>query len=152
MTGRTIDVSGHLPRTAGDPLITSPRAPGRPAPAGRALVNLNSGTPKEAHAAASWAAERGVAYLDGAVMVPPPLVEQAPDLGAGHYPGDLGTLHMNLNALEHIALTCEEQGVHTAQPRLMREIAARAIEDRHGASNYLAVFEVFKKAAEPDAR
>lgn len=214
------------------------------APAGRTLVNLNSGTPKEAHAAASWAAERGVAYLDGAVMVPPPLVgdpgsvflysgprevfdahratlaslgdprhlgsdpglavlhnaallglmyatmngflhatalvgsagvpaadfadlavnwflptvvdatlvEQAPDLDAGHYPGDLGTLHMNLNALEHIALTCEEQGVHTAQPRLMREIAARAIEDGHGASNYLAVFEVFKKAAEPDAR
>ncbi|MEU3706225.1 NAD(P)-binding domain-containing protein [Streptomyces anulatus] len=213
------------------------------APAGRTLVNLNSGTPNEAHAAASWAAERGVAYLDGAVMVPPPLVgdpgsvflysgprevfdahratlaslgdprhlgsdpglavlhnaallglmyatmngflhatalvgsagvpaadfadlavnwflptvvdatlvEQAPDLDAGHYPGDLGTLHMNLNALEHIALTCEEQGVHTAQPRLMREIAARAIEDGQGASNYLAVFEVFKKAAEPDA-
>ncbi|NEE10160.1 NAD(P)-dependent oxidoreductase, partial [Streptomyces sp. SID7499] len=43
-------------------------------PAGRTLVNLNSGTPKEARAAASWAAERGVAYLDGAVMVPPPLV------------------------------------------------------------------------------
>ncbi|MEV6475821.1 NAD(P)-binding domain-containing protein [Streptomyces sp. NPDC051657] len=214
------------------------------ASAGRTLVNLNSGTPNEAHAAASWAVERGVTYLDGAVMVPPPLVgdpgsvflfsgprevfdahratlaslgdprylgsdpglavlhnaallglmyatmngflhatalvgsagvraaefadlavnrflttvvdatlvEQAPDLDAGHYPGDLGTLHMNLNALEHIALTCEEQGVHTGQPRLMREIAAQAIKDGHGGSNYLAVFEVFKKAAEPDAR
>ncbi|MFJ9887958.1 NAD(P)-dependent oxidoreductase [Streptomyces sp. NPDC091287] len=212
--------------------------------AGRTLVNLNSGTPKEAHAAASWAAERGVTYLDGAVMVPPPLVgdpgsvlllsgprgvfdahratlaslgdprylgsdpglavlhnaallglmyatmngflhatalvgsagvraaefaglavnwflptvvdatlvEQAPGLDAGHYPGELGTLHMNLNALEHIALTCEEQGVHTGQPRLMREIAAQAIKEGHGGSNYLAVFEVFKKAVEPDAR
>ncbi|MFJ9113230.1 NAD(P)-dependent oxidoreductase [Streptomyces sp. NPDC102283] len=214
------------------------------AAAGRTLVNLNSGTPKEAHEAASWAAERGAGYLDGAVMVPPPLVgdagsvflfsgprevfdahratlaclgdprhlgsdpglavlhnaallglmyatmngflhatalvgsagvpasefadlavnwflptvvdatlvEQAPDLDAGHYPGDLGTLHMNLNALEHIALTCEEQGVHAGQPRLMREIAAQAIRDGHGGSNYLAVFEVLKKAAEPDAR
>ncbi|WP_326702170.1 NAD(P)-dependent oxidoreductase [Streptomyces cyaneofuscatus] len=213
------------------------------ASAGRTLVNLNSGTPNEAHAAASWAAGRGVAYLDGAVMVPPPLVgdpgsvflfsgprevfdthraaltslgdprylgsdpglavlhnaallglmyatmngflhatalvgsagvraaefadlavnrflptvvdatlvEQAPDLDAGHYPGELGTLHMNLNALEHITLTCEEQGVHTGQPRLMREIAAQAIEDGHGGSNYLAVFEVFRKAA-PGAR
>lgn len=218
--------------------------PAGDAAAGRTLVNLNSGTPNEAHAAASWAAERGVAYLDGAVMVPPPLVgdpgsallfsgprevfdahraalaslgdprhlgsdsglavlhnaallglmyatmngflhatalvgsagvpaaqfadlavnwflptvvdatlvEQAPDLEAGHYPGDLGTLHMNLNALEHIALTCEEQGVHAGQPRLMREIAAQAIRDGHGGSNYLAVFEVFKKAAEPGAR
>lgn len=207
--------------------------------AGRALVNLNSGTPKEAHAAASWAAERGAAYLDGAIMVPPPLVgepgsvllysgpravfdahratlvslgdprhlgsdpglavlhnaallglmyatmngflhatalvgsagvratefaelavnwflptvvdatlvEQAPDLEAGHYPGDLGTMEMNLNALEHIALTCEEQGVHAGQPHLMREIAAQAIADGHGGSNYLAVFEVFRKAA-----
>ncbi|MFD3817709.1 NAD(P)-dependent oxidoreductase [Streptomyces rubiginosohelvolus] len=207
--------------------------------AGRTLVNLNSGTPKEAHAAASWAAERGVAYLDGAIMVPPPLVgdpgsvflysgprevfdahrdtlaslgdsqhlgsdpglavlhnaallglmyatmngflhatalvgsagvpaaefadlavnrflptvvdatlvEQAPNLDAGHYPGDLGTMEMNLNALEHIARTCEEQGVYAGQPRLMRDIAARAIADGHGGSNYLAVVEVFRKAA-----
>lgn len=218
--------------------------PAGDAAAGRTLVNLNSGTPKEAHGAAAWAAERDVTYLDGAVMVPPPLVgdpgsvflfsgqrevfdahratlaslgdprylgsdpglavlhnaallglmyatmngflhatalvgsagvraaefadlavnwflptvvdatlvEQAPDLDAGHYPGDLGTMHMNLNALEHIALTCEEQGVHTGQPRLMEEIAAQAIEDGHGGSNYLAVYEVFKKAAEPGAR
>ncbi|MGW8986846.1 NAD(P)-dependent oxidoreductase [Streptomyces parvus] len=207
--------------------------------AGRALVNLSSGTPNEAHAAASWAAERDFAYLDGAVMVPPPLVgdpgsvflhsgprevfdahrdtlaslgdprylgadpglavlhnaallglmyatmngflhatalvgsagvpaaefadlavnrflptvvdaalvEAAPDLDAGHYPGDLGTMEMNLNALEHIALTCEEQGVHAGQPRLMRDIAAQAVADGHGGSNYLAVFEVFRKAA-----
>ncbi|WP_431927521.1 NAD(P)-binding domain-containing protein [Amycolatopsis tucumanensis] len=31
-----------------------------------------------------------------------------------------GTVEMNLNALEHIARTAEEQGVHTGQPRLMR--------------------------------
>ncbi|MFE2290070.1 NAD(P)-dependent oxidoreductase [Streptomyces sp. NPDC059452] len=213
--------------------------PAAGAVAGRTVVNLNSGTPKEAHAATVWATERGAGYLDGAIMVPPPLVgepesvflysgpravfdahratleslgeprylgddpglavlhnvallglmyatmngflhataltgsagvpteefarlavdwflptvvnstliEQAPALEAGHYPGDLGTMEMNLNALDHITRTCVEQGVHAEQPRLMRDIAAQAIDDGHGGSNYLAVFEVFKKAA-----
>lgn len=207
---------------------------------GRVLVNLNSGTPKEARAAATWATERGAEYLDGAVMVPPPLVghpdsvflysgpqsvfdehratlasmgdprhlgsdpslavlyntallemmyatmngflhatalvgsanvsavafadlalnwfmpsvvdsvltEQAPDLDKGHYPGDLGTMEMNLSALEHITRTSVEQGVHSDQPRLMKEIAERAIAEGYGGKNYLAVFEVFKKAAQ----
>jgi 3-hydroxyisobutyrate dehydrogenase-like beta-hydroxyacid dehydrogenase len=44
--------------------------------AGRTLVNLNSGTPEEARAAVVWADERDVEYLDGAIMVPPPLVGQ----------------------------------------------------------------------------
>ncbi|MGW7079452.1 NAD(P)-binding domain-containing protein [Streptomyces sp. NPDC054866] len=43
---------------------------------GRALVNLNSGTPAQAHAALAWATERGASYLDGAIMVPPYLVGQ----------------------------------------------------------------------------
>lgn len=207
---------------------------------GRVLVNLNSGTPAQARAGARWAAEHGAACLDGAVMVPPPLVgepdsvflysgarelfeahratlaslgdprylgadptlavlynaalldlmyaamngflhaaalvgsagvaaadfaelavgwfmptvidatlqQQAPELDKGHYPGDVGTLEMNLNALDHIARTCVEQGVHSAQPRLMREIAERAVADGHGGDNYLAVFEVFKKASD----
>ncbi|MEU0992044.1 NAD(P)-binding domain-containing protein [Streptomyces sp. NPDC005953] len=205
---------------------------------GRVLVNLNSGTPTEAHAAVTWATSRGAAYLDGAIMVPPPLVghpesvflysgpqdvfdehratlasmgsprylgsdpslavlynaalldlmyatingflhatalvgsanvsavtfadlalnwfmpsvvdstlaEQAPDLDKGNYPGDVGTMEMNLNALEHITRTCVEQGVHSDQPRLMKEIAERAIAEGHGGKNYLAVFEVFKRA------
>ncbi|MCP2168844.1 3-hydroxyisobutyrate dehydrogenase [Goodfellowiella coeruleoviolacea] len=41
---------------------------------GRALINLNSGTPTEAHAADEWATRTGFDYLDGAIMVPPPLV------------------------------------------------------------------------------
>ncbi|MFI0982317.1 NAD(P)-dependent oxidoreductase [Streptomyces sp. NPDC021093] len=204
---------------------------------GRVLVNLNSGTPNEARACASWAAARGASYLDGAIMVPPPLVghpgsvflysgaqdvfdehratlaslgdprylgpdsglavlynaalldmmyatmngflhatamvgsanvsavefadlalnwfmptvvdstllEQAPDLDRSNYPGDVGTMRMNLNALEHITRTCVEQGVHSEQPRLMGAIAERAVDRGHGGDNYLAVFEVFKE-------
>lgn len=207
---------------------------------GRVMVNLNSGTPNEAHAAVSWATERGIGYLDGAIMVPPPLVghpesvflysgsqdvfdehratlasmgdprylgsdpslavlynaallgmmyatmngflhatalvgsanvsavtfadlalnwfmpsvvdstltEQAPDLDKSNYPGDAGTMEMNLNALEHITRTCVEQGIHSDQPRLMKTIAEQAISEGYSGKNYLAVFEVFKKATQ----
>lgn len=210
--------------------------------AGRVLVNLNSGTPAEARAALAWADEHGVDYLDGAIMVPPPLVgdpaavflysgaesvfdrhrttltslgdprflgddvglavlyntallemmyatmngwlhatalvgsakvsvrkfaelalgwfmpvvvdsaylaQRAPDLDAAHYPGDLGTMRMNLNALEHITRTSEEQGVSSDQPRLMREFAERAIAAGHGEQNYLAVYELFRAGPRP---
>ncbi|NEY32642.1 NAD(P)-binding domain-containing protein [Streptomyces sp. PRKS01-65] len=206
---------------------------------GRSLVNLCSGTPAEAHAAVTWSGERGARYLDGAVMVPPPMVgepgavflysgprevfdehlepltslgdprhlgedpglavlyntamldmmyttlngwlhatalvgsagvparqfaelalgwfmpavvdyaalaRQAPDLDAGTYPGTLNTLEMNLNALEHITRTSQEQGIDSAHPRLMKEIAGRAVAEGHGGRNYLAVYELFKKA------
>ncbi|MDX3226329.1 NAD(P)-dependent oxidoreductase [Streptomyces sp. ME19-01-6] len=42
--------------------------------AGRALVNLTSDTPERAREAAAWAAEHGVDYLDGAIMVPTPVI------------------------------------------------------------------------------
>jgi 3-hydroxyisobutyrate dehydrogenase-like beta-hydroxyacid dehydrogenase len=205
---------------------------------GRCLVHLSSGTPSEARAAVVWSGERGVRYLDGAVMVPPPMVgepgavflysgprevfgehlellaglgdprylgedpglavlyntalldmmyttlngwlhatalvgsagvraqefaelalgwfmpavvdytvlaRQAPDLDAGIYPGTLNTLEMNLNALDHITRTSQEQGIDSDHPRLMKEIAERAIADGHGDQNYLAVYELLKK-------
>ncbi|WP_338757663.1 NAD(P)-binding domain-containing protein [Nocardia vulneris] len=205
---------------------------------GRTLINLTSGTPNEAHAALAWFTERGIDYLDGAIMVPPPLVGdpdavflfsgrqavfdkhrhtltslgsprflgedaglavlyntalldmmyatmngwlhatalldsanvsaqnfaelalgwfmptvvdyaslagQAPDLDAADYPGALGTLEMNLNALQHITRTSEEQGVRADQPRLMKQIAEQAITAGYGKQNYLAIYELFKK-------
>ncbi|MGX2994423.1 NAD(P)-dependent oxidoreductase [Streptomyces sp. JNUCC 64] len=41
---------------------------------GRTLVNLTSDTPERARETAAWAAERGVTYLDGSVMVPVELI------------------------------------------------------------------------------
>ncbi|MEJ3750876.1 NAD(P)-binding domain-containing protein [Actinomycetes bacterium KLBMP 9797] len=40
--------------------------------AGKTLVNLTSGSPEQAHEAATWAGEHGVDYLDGAIMTTPP--------------------------------------------------------------------------------
>ncbi|MGY1690692.1 NAD(P)-dependent oxidoreductase [Geodermatophilus sp. SYSU D01105] len=41
---------------------------------GRTVVHLSSATPAEARSTARWAEERGIAYLNGAIMVPTPLV------------------------------------------------------------------------------
>ncbi|MEU3600197.1 NAD(P)-binding domain-containing protein [Streptomyces sp. NPDC006798] len=217
--------------------IEVPEVPGRARPL---VVNLNSGTPEEARTAASWAADREFGYLDGAIMVPPPMVGSpgavflysgprehfdsarpvleplgdprylgpdtglavlyntallemmyanmngwlhaaalvgsagvpaadfaelalgwfapavlapeglragAGDLDRAEYPGELGTLRMNLNALDHIVRTSREVGVPDDQPRLMREIAERAVAAGYGDLNYLAVFETFRTAA-----
>jgi 3-hydroxyisobutyrate dehydrogenase-like beta-hydroxyacid dehydrogenase len=44
--------------------------------AGRALVNLTSGTPEQARELAAWAVARGADYLDGAIMAIPPGIGQ----------------------------------------------------------------------------
>ncbi len=41
---------------------------------GRTVVHLSSATPVEARRTADWAAERGITYLNGAIMVPTPLI------------------------------------------------------------------------------
>ncbi|CAM4520352.1 NAD(P)-binding domain-containing protein [Nocardia ninae] len=205
---------------------------------GSVLVNLNSGTPSEAHAAAEWAAKAGADYLDGAIMVPPflvgnpesvflysgsrevfdkhhatlatlgnprylgadtglavlyntalldlmyatingflhaaalvgsanvaaetfaelaldwflpfvvtpYLVQQAPNLDKANYPGDFGTMEMNLNGLEHIIRTSVEQGIQPDLPQLMRAFGERASAEGYRTNNYLSVFEVFKRS------
>jgi 3-hydroxyisobutyrate dehydrogenase-like beta-hydroxyacid dehydrogenase len=41
---------------------------------GRAVVNLTSATPERARESATWADDRGLDYLSGAIMVPTPLI------------------------------------------------------------------------------
>ncbi|MGW4502823.1 NAD(P)-dependent oxidoreductase [Micromonospora sp. NPDC004336] len=48
--------------------------PAADALAGRTLVNLTADTPERARAMATWAAERDVDYLDGAIMTPAPTI------------------------------------------------------------------------------
>ncbi|QFZ20333.1 NAD(P)-dependent oxidoreductase [Saccharothrix syringae] len=71
------------------------------APAGRVIVNLTSGTPDEARQAATWAAERGVGYVDGAIMATPPMI------GSEHalifYGGPKALYDANAEALASIA-------------------------------------------------
>ncbi|MGI6869815.1 hypothetical protein [Amycolatopsis sp. 3B14] len=61
-----------------------------------------------------------MSYLDGAIMVPPPMV------------GQPGSVFLYSGSREVSTSTGD---------------AARAIADGHGGKSYLAVYEVFKKAA-----
>lgn len=42
--------------------------------AGRTLVNLTNGTPKQARDTADWAAAHGASYVDGGIMAVPPMI------------------------------------------------------------------------------
>ncbi|MEU4407463.1 NAD(P)-binding domain-containing protein [Streptosporangium sp. NPDC023963] len=42
--------------------------------AGRTLVNLTNGTPRQARELARWASEQGADYLDGGIMAVPPMI------------------------------------------------------------------------------
>lgn len=44
---------------------------------GRTLVNLTADSPKRAREMATWAAERGIDYLDGSIMTPTPTIGQS---------------------------------------------------------------------------
>jgi 3-hydroxyisobutyrate dehydrogenase-like beta-hydroxyacid dehydrogenase len=204
---------------------------------GQVLVNHSSGTPQQARDAVDWAEEKGVHYLDGAIMVPPQAVGspdsvflysgsqsvfeshqetlatmggprylgtdpslaviyntallslmyasmqgflhaaalvgsanvevekfseiatgwfmpnvitpylhmEAPDIGRGHYPGDRGTMGMNLTALDHIYHTSKEQGVSSALPGQLKKLVEDAISAGYGEDNFMAVIELLKK-------
>ncbi|MET4686807.1 NAD(P)-dependent oxidoreductase [Sinorhizobium fredii] len=45
--------------------------------AGRDLVNLTNGTPRDAQELADWVAAKGAAYLDGGIMAIPPMIGEA---------------------------------------------------------------------------
>jgi len=45
-----------------------------PAWAGKVVVNLSSSTPEDGRRSAAWATRRGIDYLNGAIMVPTPLI------------------------------------------------------------------------------
>ncbi|MGK5547429.1 NAD(P)-dependent oxidoreductase [Streptomyces sp. URMC 127] len=42
--------------------------------AGRTLINVTTTTPEQSRELASWAAEAGIAYLDGGIMAVPPMI------------------------------------------------------------------------------
>ncbi|MFD4249326.1 NAD(P)-binding domain-containing protein [Amycolatopsis thermoflava] len=87
---------------------------------GRVLVNLNSGTPEEARAVAEWAAERACPTWTVRSWCPRPWSDNPDPSSSTAVPGRFSTSTGD---------------------------AARAIADGHGGKSYLAVFEVFKKAA-----
>ncbi|MGC0422992.1 NAD(P)-dependent oxidoreductase [Embleya sp. AB8] len=60
-----------------DTILADATIPGTDTWAGRTLVNLTSDTPERSRETAGWAARHGIPYLDGAIMVPTPVVGTA---------------------------------------------------------------------------
>ncbi|MEU4535327.1 NAD(P)-binding domain-containing protein [Streptosporangium sp. NPDC023825] len=63
----------------GAPALNVPEGSGDPGTvtgllAGRTLVNLTNGTPRQARELARWAFEQGADYLDGGIMAVPPMI------------------------------------------------------------------------------
>lgn len=75
---------------------------------GRVLVNLTAGTPDDARAMAAWAADHGIGYLDGAIMVPTYLVGGPSALVLHSGPVDLYERHRA--TLQAIGGTCVHLG------------------------------------------
>jgi 3-hydroxyisobutyrate dehydrogenase-like beta-hydroxyacid dehydrogenase len=54
--------------------VLSMLAEAAPALAGRVVVNLTNGTPRQVREASEWVAHQGAEYVDGAIMAVPPMI------------------------------------------------------------------------------
>lgn len=68
---------------------------------GRTVVNLTSATPADARATATWARERGIRYVTGAIMVPTPLIGSPEALIL--YAGPAAAVERHRPVLAHLA-------------------------------------------------
>ncbi|MEU2158154.1 NAD(P)-binding domain-containing protein [Streptomyces sp. NPDC019396] len=206
--------------------------------AGKALVNLTSGSPEQAHEAAAWARSHAADYLDGAIMTTPPgvgnpermflysgsdtvfeahrptlaslgdplhlgtdpglaslydaallglmwstmtgwlhgtalvgaeeteataftrvairwlsavagfLTTYAPQVDAGHYPGDDATVDVQIAAIDHLLHAAAARGIDNALPELLKAAMERTRAAGHGSDSYASVIEVLKNPAD----
>ncbi|TGB00720.1 NAD(P)-binding domain-containing protein [Streptomyces sp. MZ04] len=202
--------------------------------AGKALVNLTSGSPEQADEAAAWAGSLDLGYLDGAIMTTPPgvgspemmflysgsgdvfeahrpalaalgdplylgeepgraslydvallglmwatftgwlhgtallgkdteatdftpvairwlthavagfLTTYAPQVDAGHYPGDDATVDVQIATIDHLIHAAADRGIDNALPELLKATMERARAAGHGSDSYASVIEVLR--------
>ncbi|WP_223775423.1 NAD(P)-binding domain-containing protein [Streptomyces sp. 135] len=206
--------------------------------AGKALVNLTSGAPKQAVAMAAWATSHGAGYLDGGIMTTPPgvgdprmmflysgseavfethrpaltalgdplylgaepglaslydsallglmwatftgwlhgtalvtadgttatdftgvalrwlngavsgfLTTYAPQVDAGHHPGDDATIDVQIAAIGHLIHAAHARGIDNSLPELLKATMERAAAAGHGSDSYASVIEVLRGGA-----
>ncbi|MEU0069754.1 NAD(P)-binding domain-containing protein [Streptomyces sp. NPDC006332] len=205
--------------------------------AGKALVNLTSGTPEQAHEAVAWARSHAADYLDGAIMTTPPgvgspdmmflysgspevfeahrptlallgdplhlgtdpglaslydaallglmwstmtgwlhgtalvgaektpataftpvavrwltavagfLTTYAPQVDAGHYPGDDATVDVQIAAIDHLLHAASARGIDNSLPELLKSAMERTRAAGHGADSFASVIEVLRNPA-----
>ncbi|MEU7186368.1 NAD(P)-binding domain-containing protein [Streptomyces sp. NPDC045369] len=75
------------------------------------------------------------------------LTTYAPQVDAGHYPGDDATVDVQIAAIDHLLHAAAARGIDTTLPGLLKATMERARAAGHGSSSYASVAEVLKGAA-----
>ncbi len=78
-------------------------------------------------------------------ILPASLEGLARDVDEGAYPGTEDCLAMELSALRHIADTSDDIGLDARLPHLLRDLAAAAVAEGHGADGWSRVVEQLRK-------
>lgn len=73
------------------------------------------------------------------------LRRQAPVIDAGRFGGELGTMEMNLTAIDHVLRTSEAAGIGVDVPRFLKAITERAIAAGHGGESYMSMIEFHRE-------
>lgn len=80
-------------------------------------------------------------------ILPASLAGLARDVDAGTYPGTEDNLAMELAALDHIVDTSDDLGLDGTFPRVMRDLAAAAVDSGHGADGWSRIIEQLRNPA-----
>ncbi|KEF09008.1 MULTISPECIES: NAD(P)-dependent oxidoreductase [Streptomyces] len=75
------------------------------------------------------------------------LTTYAPQVDAGHYPGDDATVDVQIAAIDHLIHAAAARGVDNALPELLKATMERTRAAGHGSSSYASVIETLRKAA-----
>lgn len=68
----------------------------------------------------------------------------APQIDAGHYPGDDATLDIHLATMDHLVHASEARGLDVELPELLKAFTARAVAAGHGGDSYARLIEVVR--------
>lgn len=77
-------------------------------------------------------------------VVTPILHAATRELDEGDYPGEAGTVTMNLTAAEHLLETSRNQGVGTQVPEFLTGMLEKTIEAGHGDKSYMSMIELIR--------
>ncbi|MFI0712514.1 NAD(P)-dependent oxidoreductase [Streptomyces inhibens] len=78
------------------------------------------------------------------------LTTYAPQVDAGHYPGDDATIDVQIAAIDHLIHAASARGIDNALPELLKTTMERAGAAGHGPDSYASVIEVLKGSARSD--
>ncbi|WP_405795425.1 NAD(P)-dependent oxidoreductase [Streptomyces sp. NBC_01506] len=71
----------------------------------------------------------------------------APQVDAGHYPGDDATVDVQITAIDHLVHAAAARGIDNSLPELLKSAMLRAKATGHGSDSYASLIEVLRNPA-----